>query len=101
MRGRHSEAGKEELGPYIRGKDESCSIKGHTSALNSPPDLKNHKEGRWFQNDLTKKCIKGDVGSKTTCQKNAYICKLLKCQDNRDLMPHGHYIMLWFGVLMD
>ena len=44
MRGRHSEAGKEELGPYIRGKDESCSIKGHTSALNSPPDLKNQVE---------------------------------------------------------
>jgi len=39
-RGKHSEVGKVELGPYIRGKDDSCSKKSYTSPLNSPPSLK-------------------------------------------------------------
>jgi hypothetical protein len=38
---RHSEVGKGEPGPYIRGKDDSCSKKGYTSPLNSPPSFKN------------------------------------------------------------
>jgi hypothetical protein len=37
MRGRHSEVGKVGLGPYIRGRDDSCVKKGYTSPLNSPP----------------------------------------------------------------
>jgi hypothetical protein len=41
MRGGTSEMGKEELGSYIRGKDDSCSKKGYTSPLNSPPSFKN------------------------------------------------------------
>jgi hypothetical protein len=41
MSGRHSEVGKEKLGPYLRGKDERCLRKRYTSPLNSPPNLKN------------------------------------------------------------
>jgi len=41
MRGGPSEVGKVELGPYIRGKDDSCSKKGYTSPLNSSPTFKN------------------------------------------------------------
>jgi hypothetical protein len=33
MRGRSSEVGKVELGPHVRGKENSCSKKGYTSPL--------------------------------------------------------------------
>jgi len=33
MRGRHSEVEKVDLGPYIRGKDDSCPKKGYTSPM--------------------------------------------------------------------
>ena len=45
-----------------------------------------YKRGRWFQNDLTKK-NKRDRPS--------------ICQDNRDLMPPGAYIMSWAGALVE
>jgi len=34
--GRHSKVGKGELGPYIRGKDDSYSKKGYTSRPSGP-----------------------------------------------------------------
>ena len=37
MRGSPSEVGKVELGPYIRGKDSSCSKKAYTSPLIKGP----------------------------------------------------------------
>jgi len=41
MWGRHPEVGKVELGPYIRGKEDSCPEKEDSSPVNSSAQLKN------------------------------------------------------------